>query len=178
MELLIRAGQDRTLADGTRLYACAETLPERGRETVSLPAAPGRPARAAVLALRAGQVVIKRPQRRGPGEAAKLPPRIVLSLVEAREIDPPPGATPAHWRLLTTHAVTTLADAKQITRFTRERWTIEQLFRVIRVMKTKGFDILSVRVAANGAFENLAAATPVAAIQVLQMVRERPRAGH
>ncbi|MGH7185971.1 MAG: hypothetical protein ACREIB_06820 [Pseudomonadota bacterium] len=44
-ELLIHAGQDRPLADGTRLYACAERLPELGRETVSLPAAPGRPAR-------------------------------------------------------------------------------------------------------------------------------------
>ncbi|MGH7185970.1 MAG: transposase, partial [Pseudomonadota bacterium] len=71
---------------------------------------------------------------------------------------------------MTTHAVTTLADAKEISRFYRERWTIEQLFRV---MKTKDFDIEPARVAGNGAFENLAAATLIAAIEVLQMVRER-----
>jgi len=75
-----------------------------------------------------------------------------------------------HWRLLTTHTVTTLADACQITGFYRQRWTIEQVFRV---MKTKGFDIEAVRVAEDGPFENLTTATLIAAIQVLQMVRER-----
>ena len=75
-----------------------------------------------------------------------------------------------HWRLLTTHRVATLADALQITRFYRQRWTIEQLFRV---MKTKGFDIEAVRVAEDGPFENLTTATLIAAIQVLQMVRGR-----
>jgi hypothetical protein len=105
-----------------------------------------------------------------PGEAAKLPPEITLTFVEAREIDPPAGVTPAHWRLLTTHAVTTLTDAKQITGFYRARWMIEQLFRT---MKSKGFDIEAVRVADGGPFENLTAATLIAAIQVLQLVRER-----
>lgn len=170
VELLIRVHHDRVLQDGSRLYGGVEDLPELGRERVSLPAAPGRPARTAVLALRARQVAIGRPHRNLPGEAAKLPPSISLSFVEAREIDPPAGAPPVHWRLLTTHAVATLAEAKQITRFYRQRWTIEQLFRV---MKTKGFDIEAVRVAAGGPFENLATATLIAAIQVLQMVRER-----
>jgi len=40
-------------------------------------------------------------------------------------------------------------------------------------MKTKGFDIEAVRVAEDGPFENLTTATLIAAIQVLQMVRER-----
>jgi hypothetical protein len=71
---------------------------------------------------------------------------------------------------LTTHAVTTLADGKRMTQFYRERWTIEQLFRV---MKTKGFDIEAVRIEDTEPFENLAAATLIAAVQVLQMVRER-----
>jgi hypothetical protein len=169
-ELLLRVRHDRVLEDGSRLYQAIESLPELGRETVALPAAPGRPARTAVLALRAGQVVLGRPHRTLAAEAAKLPPRVVLSFVEAREIDPPTTVTPAQWRLLTTHAVITLSDAKQVTGFYRQRWTIEQLFRV---MKTKGFDIEAVRVADNGPFENLVAATLIAAIQVLQMVRER-----
>ncbi|HEY0183698.1 MAG TPA: IS4 family transposase, partial [Rhodopila sp.] len=170
VELLIRAAQNRVLADGTHLFTCTDTLPELGREIIALPAAPGRPARNAVLALRARQVTINRPERKVAGEAAALPPRITLTFVEAREVDPPPGATPAHWRLLTTHAAHTLADARQITRFYRARWTIEQLFRT---MKTKGFDIEAVRVAEGGPFENLTAATLIAAIQVLQLVRER-----
>jgi hypothetical protein len=173
-ELLIRVQHDRVLDDDTRLYASTEGLPELGRQTIMLPAAVGRPAREAVLALRACEVTIRRPHRNLPAEAAKLPPELVLSFVEAREIDPPEGATPAHWRLLTTHAVATLAAAKQITGFYRERWTIEQLFRV---MKTKGFDIEAVRIAEDAPFENLVAATLIAAVQVLQMVRERDGVG-
>lgn len=167
---MIRAKHDRPLADGTRLFDSADNLPELGQETIMLPAAPGRPARKAVLALRARRVTIKRPHRNLASEAAKLPADITLSFVEAREIDPPDGTTPAHWRLLTTHAVTALAEAKQITNFYRQRWIIEQLFRV---MKTKGFDIEAVRVLDEAPFENLAAAILVAAVQVLQMVRER-----
>ena len=90
--------------------------------------------------------------------------------MEVREVDPPDAVTPVHWRLLTTHTVATLADACRMTGFYRQRWTIEQVFRV---MKTKGFDIGAVRVAEDGPFENLTTATLIAAIQVLQMVRER-----
>ena len=129
-----------------------------------------KPARKAVLALRTRQISLLRPRRKCPGEEAKLPKEVTLTLVEAREVDPPTNVSPVHWRLLTTHQATTLADAQQITRLYRQRWTIEQLFRL---MKTKGFNIEAVRVVEGGPFENLTAATLVAAIQVLQMVRER-----
>jgi hypothetical protein len=169
-ELLIRAHHDRILEDGGALYGCMEDVAELGRETIDLPANPGRPARKVVLALRARKVTLVRPKRNHPAEAAKLPESVTLTLVEAREVDPPDGVTPVHWRLLTTHTVLTLADARRMTVFYRQRWTIEQVFRV---MKTKGFDIEAVRVAEDGPFENLTTATLIAAIQVLQMVRER-----
>ena len=169
-ELLIRAHHDRVLESGGMLYDCMEDVAELGRETIDLPANPGRPARQAMLALRAREISLKRPKRNHPAEAAKLPKTVTLTLVEAREVDPPDGVTPVHWRLLTTHKVATLAEALHITHFYRQRWTIEQVFRV---MKTKGFDIEAVRVAEDGPFENLTTATLIAAIQVLQMVRER-----
>lgn len=174
VELLIRAAQDRRLADGRKLFACADGWPELGRVTIQLPAAPGRPAREARLALRAGPVAIARPRGRKAADAAELPAQVALHLVEAREIDAPAGVTPAHWRLLTTHQVASLADARRITAFYRERWTIEQLFRVY---KTKGFDIEAVRIADETPFEKLAAATLIAAVQVLQLVRDREGAG-
>jgi Transposase DDE domain len=169
-ELLIRAHHDRVLEDGGALYDCMAEVPELGRETIDLPANPGRPARPVVLALRTRTVTLKRPKRNHAAEAATLPSTVTLTLVEAREVDPPNGVTPVHWRLLTTHPVATLAQACQITGFYRQRWTIEQLFRV---MKTKGFNIEAVRVAEGGPFENLTTATLIAAIQVLQLVRER-----
>lgn len=169
-ELLIRAHHDRILEDGGALNGCMVEVAELGRETIDLPANPGRPARQAVLALRARKVTLVRPKRNHPAEAAKLPENVTLTLVEAREVDPPDAVTPIHWRLLTTHTVVTLADACRITGYYRQRWTIEQVFRL---MKTQGFDIEAVRVAEDGPFENLTTATLIAAIQVLQMVRER-----
>jgi hypothetical protein len=174
-ELVIRAHHDRVLAGGKRLFRCTKDQPVLGCQTISLPAAPGRPARDATLVLRACQVTLKRPMRNRAADAAKLPPKLTLTLVEACEINVPHGATPAHWRLLTTHTVTTLTDARRITGFYRERWTIEQLFRT---KKTKGFDIEASRVADQGPFENLATATLIAAIQVLQLVRDRDGAAH
>lgn len=169
-ELLIRAHHDRALEGGDRLHSCMAQVAELGRETIDLPANPGRPARRVTLALRARLVTLKRPKRNRPADAAHLPKSVTLTLVEAREVDPPATVTPVHWRLLTTHDVTTLAQALRITGFYRQRWTIEQLFRL---MKTKGFDIEAVRIAEGGPFENLATAVLIAAIQVLQMVRER-----
>ncbi|NEW95142.1 IS4 family transposase [Rhodopseudomonas sp. BR0M22] len=169
-ELLIRAHHDRALEGGGRLYDCMAQVTELGRETIDLPANPGRAARRVTLALRAREVTLKRPKRNHPAEAAHLPKSVTLTLMEAREINPPPSVAPVHWRLLTTHEVTTLAQALLITEFYRQRWTIEQVFRL---MKTKGFDIEAVRIAEGGPFENLTTATLIAAIQVLQMVRER-----
>src|SRR5260370_14336713 len=99
--LLISANYDRLLEDGGRLYDCMEGVAELGRETIDLPANPGRPARQAVLALRARKVTLVRPKRNHPAEAAKLPANVTLTLVEAREVDPPDAGTPVHWRLLT-----------------------------------------------------------------------------
>lgn len=175
VQLIIRAQQDRNLADGASLSRCLDGCPELGRETIELPAGPGRKARSAVLALRARQVRIKAPTTGRPAGSAPLPAEVALWLVEAREIDPPKEVEPPHWRLLTTHPAPDLAAARRIIGFYRQRWTIEQLFRI---MKTKGFDIEASRVEEGGPFENLAAATLIASIQVLQMVHERDGAGH
>jgi len=166
VHLLTRAAQDRCLAEVGRLFATIDAWPEQHRETIQLSELPGRLARTACLALRFGEVSLRRPATADKELAACVD----LFVVDVAELDAPAGAEPVHWRLLTTHTVATFADACRITGFYRQRWTIEQVFRV---MKTKGFDIEAVRVAENGPFENLTTATLIAAIQVLQMVRER-----
>ena len=113
---------------------------------------------------------------RAGGAAAVLPPHVDVTLVEALEIDPPADCKPAHWRLLTTHEVRGLADAKQLTAFYRARWTIEQVFRTL---KTQGFDVEAVRIADPRPFQILCVSALVAAMQVMQMVQDRDgRAAH
>jgi hypothetical protein len=167
VDVVIRAQQDRTLSDGGLLSRCLDDVAELGRETIDLPAGPGRRARRAILALRARCVRIKAPKR---AVSPKTPADVAVWFLEAREIDAPAGCEPLHWLLLTTCPAPDLASARRILAIYRERWIIEQLFRT---MKTKGFDIEASQVTEGGAFENLATATLIAAIQVLQMTRER-----
>jgi Transposase DDE domain len=167
VELLVRAGQDRALAGGGRLFAAADALAGAGRMSVDLPATPGRKARKAMLGLRFGRVQIKRPEDRGQGGA--LPGAVTLWFVDAREIDPPKGEPVAHWRLLTSHRIEDLAAAQRIVGFYRQRWTVEQVFRT---MKTKGFRIESLR-QQEGPLQKLVTAILIAAITVMQLVAER-----
>jgi hypothetical protein len=171
IEMLVRAGQDRLLADKkSHLFAAADRWPEAGRMTVELPSIPGRKARQAVLSVRFGSLEIARPKNRKGEEAKALPKTMTLSMVDAREINPPPSEEPAHWRLLTTHQVNDVADARRIIGFYRLRWIIEQLFRTT---KTKGFDMEALRQQEGGPLEKLVVAILVAAVTVMQLVAER-----
>lgn len=168
VEKLVRAAQDRCLADGTSLFSKAEAWDEAGRMTVELPAAPGRKARTAELSIKFGKVEIKRPKHRTAADG--LPATISVTLVIGREINPPEGEEPALWFLVTTHQVNDIADARRIIGFYRLRWTIEQLFRT---MKTKGFDVEALRQEQDGPLEKLVTAILIAAIKVMQLVAER-----
>ncbi len=59
-------------------------------------------------------------------------------MVEVVERDPPAGAEPLCWHLLTTLAVADAAAAADVVRLYRLRWRIEQTFRML---KTHGLQI-------------------------------------
>ena len=99
-----------------------------------------------------------------------LPATIAVTLVIGHEINAPKGEEPALWFLLTTHQVTTLAQARHIIGLYRMRWTIEQLFRT---MKSKGFDVEALRQEPDGPLEKLVTAILIAAVKVMQLVAER-----
>ena len=171
MEVLVRAAQDRVLADGAgKLFDGLEGRPEE-EHAVALPARPGQKARTARISVRFGAVTLRRPRHRAAEpDAPKSQP---VFLVEAREIDPPAGVQPAHWRLLTSHRVETHDQARWITRLYRRRWTIEQLFRTV---KTKGFDIEAVSME-TAPFRVLCAMTLAAGVSCLQLVQDRDGEG-
>ena len=103
---------------------------------------------------------------------ARLAAQQPVFLVEAREIDPPPGVTPAHWRLLTGHRVESFGQARRITQLYRRRWVVERLFRTI---KSKGFGIERVSME-TAPFRTLCAMTLVAGVSCMQMVQDRDSA--
>jgi hypothetical protein len=166
VDLLIRAAHDRSLDDGGRLFSLADTLPIAGRATLDLPAKPGRKARQTQLAVRFTRVALARPRN---GVKAGLPESVSLTLVDVREIDPPPGEA-VHWRLLTTQAVDDLVQAFAVVNLYRRRWAIEQLFRTL---KTQGFDIENLLVGEEAPLCRLVMAALIAAVTVQQLVHAR-----
>lgn len=166
-ELLVRSAQDRSLGDGGQLFAALDALPEAARAHLDLPARPGRSARTARLGVRFATMPLARPAR---GFRAGLPAMLPVQLVDVREVDPPPGEPPIHWRLLTTRPVENAAQAWDMVDLYRRRWAIEQLFRTL---KTKGFDIEGLKIADSEPRNKLITASFIAAVAIQQLVHAR-----
>lgn len=172
VHLIVRACQNRKIetqsADQMNLlFSHVDSLPEQGRFEVTIPAAPGRKARLTEIAIRFSRVVLCKPLH---GAARDLPPTIALTMVDVREASPPDDGSPIHWRLLTTHGVTSLGEARRIIDLYRMRWTIEEFFHTL---KTAGFDIEAAEIGDPQAMIKFVAAAAVAAVTVMQLVKAR-----
>jgi hypothetical protein len=141
VHLVVRACQNRRIEqvvpqDAKLLFELIDEQPEQGRITIKVPAAPGRQARTAELAVRFVSTLLRRPLH---GADPMLPETLPVTLVEVCETTPLTyGSKPIRWRLLTTHAVTNLTQAQRVVDLYRQRWTIEEFFSTL---KKAGFDI-------------------------------------
>lgn len=59
-------------------------------------------------------------------------PSITTYIVEAKEVTPPEGEEPIHWRLLTTLEVTDLDSAIKVISWYQRRWSIEEFFKILK----------------------------------------------
>jgi hypothetical protein len=171
VELIIRASWNRKIELSSEasapLFTFADGLPEAARFSVKIPAAPGRKERTAELALRFSPVTLCRPH---PSPAPDLPDTIRLTMVDVRELSSNHEGEPIHWRLLTTHVLTSPQQARRIVDLYRMRWTIEEFFRTL---KTAGFDIEAADIGEPAVMIKFVAAATVAAVTIMQLVRAR-----
>jgi Transposase DDE domain len=173
MHLIVRACQNRQIkmdsADVTGLLFCyGDGLPEQGRIKAKIQAAPGRKARLAELAVRFSRIVLCKPRHATGGD---LPASAPLTMVDIRETsDPEDGSERIHWRLLTTHEVTSLGQACRIVELYRLRWMIEEFFHTL---KTAGFDIEAADIGNPQVMIKFVTAAAVAAVTVIQLVKAR-----
>ena len=168
VHVLGRAMTNRRLAGGGLLFDAAADFAVADTRTIALRAQPpARAKRDAKLELRFGTVTIARSPNEKDRTLAKT---VRLSLVEVREIDPPEGVEPIHWRLLTTHDVTDVAMAWRIVGWYQLRWTIEQLFRT---MKSQGLRLEGSQLETAERLVKLTAAAVKAACITMQLVQER-----
>jgi hypothetical protein len=168
--LLTRSMHDRVLANGASMYATIENLPIADISSVELMARVGRPQRSAELALRFSSVTLKRPQQ----TSRDLPETVDLNLIEVVEREPPAAVEGLHWYLLTTHQVGDVASAWQVVNWYKKRWTIEQLFRIL---KTQGLQLEDSRVETADRLLKLTAIAAKAAVMTLQLVQARDGKG-
>jgi|SRR5208337_1188118 len=168
VHLLVRAAQNRALADGSLLFDAPERWQPLSQQRVQVaPRGPGDRGREALVELRAGPVILRRPRN---GLREHDPASLALTMVEAVERDPPAGADPLCWHLLTTLAVADAAAAADVVRLYRLRWRIEQTFRML---KTHGLQLEDTQTAEPHRLFNLAALAVGAAVRIIQLVDAR-----
>lgn len=169
VDLVVRVCRDRHIQGvAERLYAHLASQPLLGVEEVEIrgDVRKRRTGRRARLEYRAVPVTLPRP-RNWPAEARQSRP---LWAVEVREVAEtvPPGEAPIHWRLLTTHPVESFAQAQRVVGWYRERWHIEQVFRLL---KKDGLDVEDSELGSGEALRRLAVIALGAALDVLRLLR-------
>ena len=167
VHVLGRIFRDRPLLGGGTTSTAAQNWPARSTRKITIREREDRRERDATLQMRFGEVTILRPQT---AREPDLPKQVMLTLIELTEIDPPEGVEPLHWRLLTTHTVTEDDMAWQIVDWYRRRWTIEQLFRIL---KKQGLQIEDSQIDTANRLLKLVAIATRAAVIILQLVQAR-----
>src|SRR5258708_22615657 len=170
--VIARSMHDRKLADDSGLYATSQVMAAVDQGGIVLTARAQRVERVVRLELRFGAVNLARPQSKF---RRHLPESLPLTLVDVREVDPEAGTEPLHWRLLTTHSVTNAEQAWRIVEWYKQRWLIEQVFRIL---KTQGFRLEDSQLATAGLLLKLVAIAAKAEVLTLQLLPARDGRSH
>ena len=165
--VVARSMHDRKLTEETGLYAAIDAMAAVQRRSIELPARAQRPGRQADFELRFGAIELARPQSK---YLRHLPKSLHLAIVDVREINAAPDVEPLHWRLLTSHSVTSTDDAWRIVEWYKQRWIIEQFFRVL---KTQGFRLEDSQIGTADRLLKLVAIAAKAAVITIQLLQAR-----
>lgn len=126
-KLLVRAEQDRLLADGQgKLWSAVSEQPVAGIQELHVPRRQSSAARVARLAIRFAEVTLQAPKiksRYGP---------LKLWAVLAEEIDSPGDVEPLSWMLLTSCPVRNAEDAVEKIDWYTKRWGIEIYHKTLK----------------------------------------------
>jgi len=166
--LLIRVRGNRRLANvAQKLYEHLEQQEISGTYKLEVDSArrTGRVARNALMEIKFKEVEIKRPDTASKSVAKSFK----LYVVEAKESSStvPKGEKAICWRILTTHTVETMNQAKLILTWYSHRWFIEQIFRL---SKKKGFAIENSELETGWALRKLTVLVLQAVLKVCQLM--------
>jgi hypothetical protein len=109
-----------------------DQLPVAGQYQVDLPTNRKQPARTANIEVRFGPVRVPRPKHISDWTRKAGVREISMWVVEAREIDIPPGIQAARWVLWTSEAVKNFNDAWRVLEHYEKRWLIEEFHKALK----------------------------------------------
>lgn len=169
---VVRASTDRGLdSTSDRLWETLESRPVLGDRVVVIQQRGGqlggqgqqarlpRQGREALVTIRSASVVLSSPRNRRGEESVKA------NAVLVREENPPAGATPLEWMLLTTEPVDTLEEATRVVEHYEKRWLIEEFHKAWK----SGCRMEHRPLQSPGALERMMAITTHIAVRLLQL---------
>ena len=170
---LVRACQNRRLVGQDRQYVreSVAATPVLGTRIVRVCGRPAKPSetrarrtsqseRDAVLTIQATTVTLKSPWR-VDGEL----PAVTVTVVLAREVNPPAGEEPIEWLLVTDVAAATRAQAERVLDLYPLRWQVEVYFRVLK----SGCGVETLQLETAGRFLNALTVYQIVAWRVLPL---------
>jgi hypothetical protein len=166
---VVRSGQDRKVLTGhtghgakKKLYALVRTAKAAGNYEVEVVATSQRPGRTTTVQFSFVAVRLVPPkQPRGEHSQQPLP----VWVVRVWESDPPPGAEPLEWFLLTNVPVEQAATARQVIAWYECRWVVEEYHKALKT----GCDIESMQFAHQSRLEPMIALQSVVALTLLNL---------
>lgn len=139
VELLVRASQPRCVevvsndpnvgSSTVTVFKAVQSAKALGQITVKVNTKPDREERMAVLDVRSCRVFLQVPM--DDRKKGDLKPQDVW-LISAKEANPPEGAEPVDWTLISTIPCPTFEDACRLITFYTRRWLIERLHFVLK----------------------------------------------
>jgi len=130
--LLIRIRHDRVIGNqAVKLFEYLDALPIQGHYDLRVKRDKSQVMCDTKIDIRFSKITIKEPV----GKKSATDNFIELYAIDAREKAEtvPIGGEPIHWRLLTTHKIETFEEACECVRWYKQRWQIEQLFRILKL---------------------------------------------
>ncbi len=139
--------------------------PVLGTYEMSVRATEKTKARIARLEIRAAPFVLTLPKQKSPYLKKVASQKLAEWVVEAREINPPRGATPVRWVLHTSEPANTFEKAWQILEYYEARWLIEEFHKCLKT----GCRLESRLYETAARLEAVAGMLSVLAVRLLQM---------
>ncbi|TKB98647.1 IS4 family transposase [Pedobacter cryophilus] len=162
--LIIRSRDNRRLADGSKLYSVLKEAPVCGEYLLALPAdlRKDKTKRVVEMEVRYQRVSIKKPTK---GVTEGIIDEKELYAIEVKEKNND-SKDCICWRLLTDQVTLSLEEALMVVYRYKQRWYIEQLFRIL---KKQGFQIEDSQLETGWAIRKLFLMVLNSALRVMQL---------